>query len=222
MIAALAPGYTARVKLVDHPEIVERLPDPTAAAPWRILVSGCMLGWACGVDATDYGMAGALAQFATLPTCELIPFCPEDVGLGTPRTMPDIHGGDGFGVLDGTARVLDEHGADLSAGMLAGAREMMVKALEARVHLAILTDASGACGTQVISDGCRFDEPRKRRRGVGVAAAMLIRAGVPVVSQRDIRTLGRLRARLDPAFTPDPNAIDHHETAWVRENLPPD
>lgn len=208
------------MRIVDHPEIVQRLPTPTVASPWRILVSGCMLGWACGVDATDYGMGGALSAFATLPACELIPFCPEDAGLGTPRTMPDIHGGDGFGVLDGTARVLDEHGADLTGGMVAGARSMVAKAQEEQVHLAILTDASGACGTQVISDGCRFDEPRKRQRGVGVAAAALIRAGVPVVSQRDHRTLGRMRVRLDPTFVPDPDAIDHHETAWVRDNLP--
>jgi uncharacterized protein YbbK (DUF523 family) len=208
------------VKLVDNPAHVDRLPPPTEASPWRILVSGCMLGWACGVDATDSGMAGALSAFVALPTCELVPFCPEDIGLGTPRTMPDIHGGDGFGVLDGTARVLDEHGADLTEGLIVGARAMVAKAQEARVHFAILTDASGACGTQVISDGCRFDEPRKRQRGVGVAAAMLIRAGVPVISQRDYKTLGRMRARLDPSFTPDPGALDHHETPWVRENLP--
>ncbi len=209
------------MKLVDHPEVLDRLPVPAVEAPWRILVSGCMLGWACGVDGTDYGMGGALSAFAAVATCELIPFCPEDVGLGTPRTMPDIHGGDGFAVLDGTARVLDEHGNDLTEGMLAGARAMVAKAADERVHLAILTDASGACGTQVIYDGCRFDEPPKRQRGVGVAAARLIRAGVPVVSQRDFKTLGRLRARLDPDVSPDPDALDHHESDWVRENLPP-
>lgn len=210
------------MRLVEHPEIVAALPQPTAAAPWRILVSGCMLGWGCGVDGTDYGMAGALHAFVGLPTCELVPFCPEDVGLGTPRGMPDIHGGDGCSVLDGTARVLDEHGNDLTEGMLVGARAMLARAREERVHLAILTDASGACGTQVISDGCRFDEPRRRQRGMGVAAAMLSRAGVPVVSQRDHRTLGLLRVRLDPELAPDPGALDHHETAWVQENLPLD
>lgn len=181
-----------------------------------------MIGWACGVDATDYGMAGALAAFTRLPNVEIVPFCPEDVGLGTPRTMPDIHGGDGFDVLEGHARVLDHNGADLTQGMLDGARKMADHALAARVHLAILTDASAACGSQVISDGCRFDEPRRRRRGVGVATATLIRAGVPVVSQRDHRTLGRLLARLDPGFTPAADALDHHETPWVRENLPLD
>jgi uncharacterized protein YbbK (DUF523 family) len=210
------------MRLVENPDVIEAWPEPTATEPWRILVSGCMLGWGCGVDGTDYGMGGALNAFATMETCTLVPFCPEDVGLGTPRGMPDIHGGDGHAVLDGGARVLDEHGNEMTEGMITGARAMLAKAQEERVRLAILTDASGACGTQVISLGCRFDEPRKRQRGMGVAAAMLSRAGVPVVSQRDYRTLGLLRARLDPSCTPDPAAIDHHETAWVRTHLPQD
>jgi uncharacterized protein YbbK (DUF523 family) len=210
-------------RLVDHPEWIDAFPEPTPDAPWRVLVSGCMLGWGCGVDATDYGMGNALGRLRELPNVSLVGFCPEDVGLGTPRTMPDLHGGDGFDVLAGgpeaTARVLDEHGADLTAGMIAGARAMVETALAARVHFAVLTDTSAACGTQVISDGCRFDTPRRYRFGTGVAAAALQRAGVPVMSQRDHRTLGRLLARLDPSFTPDPEARDHHESEWVLENL---
>ena len=42
----------------------------------------------------------------------LLPFCPEQHALGTPRSMPDIHGGDGVDVLAGRARVLDEVPAD--------------------------------------------------------------------------------------------------------------
>ena len=208
------------MKLVHHPEILDALPVPTEADPWRILISGCMAGWGCGIDGTDYGMKAALTAFHTRPNCVLVPFCPEDVGLGTPRTMPDLHGGDGFGVLDGTARVLDEHGTDLTEGMLKGAEAMRDFALEQKVHFAILTDMSGACGSQVISDGCRYDDPRKFQRGVGVATAMLLRAGVHVVSQRDFFTLGRIRSRLDPEYAPDPEALDHQDHPWVKQNLP--
>jgi uncharacterized protein YbbK (DUF523 family) len=183
------------------------------------LVSGCIAGLPCGVDGTDYGMAGSLADLLALPTIRAFPFCPEDHGLGTPRTMPDLHGGDGFAVLRGRARVRDEHGTDLTEGMLRGAEAMVAFARAQEVELAVLTDMSGACGTQVISDGCRFDEPRRYQLGVGVAAAMLIEAGVPVVSQRDFATLGRLRQRLEPGFVPDPNAADHHDHPWVRQNL---
>ena len=207
------------MRLVDHPEHVASLPEPTVQRPWRVLVSGCLLGWACAIDGTDMGLSAALPALLRRPGVQTVPFCPEDTGIGTPRGMPDLHGGDGHAVLDGTARVLDEHGTDLTEGMLAGAHAMLARAREADVHFAVLLDMSGACGTQVISDGCRLVEDRRYQRGAGVAAALLMRAGIPVVSQRDHRTLGLLHARLDPAFTPDPTALDHHETEWVRTHL---
>lgn len=204
------------MRLVDHPELITAWPEPTPTRPWRVLVSGCVHGWGCGVDGTDYGMGGALRELYALPGFAPVPFCPEDVGLGTPRTMPDLRGGDGHAVWAGTARVLDQHGEDLTEGMQRGARAMLAKAREADVLFAILTDMSGACGTQVISDGCRFDEPRRYQRGMGVAAALLSQHGIPVISTRDYRTLGRIRARLDPSYLPSPDARDHHETDWVR------
>lgn len=200
-----------------HPDPLAALRPPTEGEPWRVLVSGCLLGWGCAVDGSDYGMGGALGDLLDLPLVRAVPFCPEDHGIGTPRTMPDIHGGDGRDVLAGQARVLDERGVDLTEAMLRGARAMLAVALRERIDLAILTDMSAACGSQVISDGCRLTEHRRYRRGFGVATALLLEHRVPVVSQRDHRTLGRLRARIDPSFAPDPAAVDHHETAWYRD-----
>jgi uncharacterized protein YbbK (DUF523 family) len=159
-------------------------------------------------------MGRVLRDLLSLEVLRAISFCPEDSGIGTPRTMPDIHGGDGHDVLDGRARVLDEHGTDLTEKMIVGARNMLAHAQAHRVELAILTDMSAACGSQVISRGCRLVERREFVAGVGVATALLLRNGVPAVSQRDHRTLGRIRALLDPGFTPDPASIDHHETEW--------
>jgi uncharacterized protein YbbK (DUF523 family) len=205
--------------LAHDPEGVERLRTPSAADPWRVLLSGCLAGWACGVEGTDYGLGVVLRPLFMLPGLRVIPFCPERHTLGVPRTMPDIHGGDGFGVLDGHARVLDEHGADLTEAMVAGAREMLRVAQQAQVDLAILTDMSAACGSQVISDGCRLIPDRRWQLGVGVATATLLRAGIPVVSQRDHLTLGRLRARLEPGWVIPEEARDHHDHPWVIANL---
>lgn len=205
------------MRLPHDPDAVDRLRAPTAEAPWRVLLSGCLAGWACGVEGTDYGLRSAAP--AWLARVTVIPFCPEDVGLGTPRVMPDIHGGDGFDVLDGRARVLAPDGADLTEGMLRGARAMLEHALRERVDLAVLTDMSAACGSQVISLGCRLVERRAWQKGVGVATAMLLRAGIPVVSQRDFRTLARLHQRLDPAYVVPEGALDHHEHPWVLANL---
>jgi uncharacterized protein YbbK (DUF523 family) len=203
------------VRLPHHPAVLAALRRPTPDEPLRVLLSGCLAGWACGVEGTDYGL-GAVLSWRDLPTVTWVPFCPEDVGLGTPRTMPDLHGGDGHGVLAGTARVVDEHGTDLTEGMVRGARAMLAHALAHRVELAVLTDMSAACGSQVISSGCRFHEPRRFQQGVGVATALLLQAGVPVVSQRDHQTLGLLRAQWDPDYTADPEALDHHRHPWTR------
>lgn len=207
--------------LAHSPESLATIRVPSGAEPLRVLVSGCMIGLPCGVDGTDYGMAGVLGSLLSLPTLKVSVFCPEHHGMGTPRTMPDIHGGDGFDVLDGRARVLDEHGADLTAKMVLGAEAMLAFARQHEIELAILTDMSAACGSQVISDGSRLVPDRRYRAGVGVATALLLRSGVPVVSQRDHRTLGRIRGLLDPEVHHDGAVLDHHETGWYRSSFKP-
>jgi uncharacterized protein YbbK (DUF523 family) len=199
---------------------LEAIRTPTRGEPWRVLMSGCLAGLPCGVDATDYGLGKARPSWLSDPRVRTFSFCPEDHRMGTPRTMPDLHGGDGFDVLDNRARILDEKGDDLTNAMLSGARAMLALAIDQKVDFAILTDRSAACGSQVISIGCRFDEPIHHARGVGVATALLLRHGFHIVSQRDPRTLGLLGARLDPAFEPDDELVDHHESPWVLENLP--
>ena len=203
------------MRLAHDPTAVAALRVPTPEDPLRVLVSGCLAGLSCGIDGTDYGMGKVLFELLALPTVKAFPFCPEDTGIGTPRTMPDIHGGDGFGVLDGTARVVDEHGKDLTEPMLVGARAMVAHAKTHRIELALLTDMSAACGSQVISDGCRLVKDRKYQKGVGVATAMLLRAGVPVVSQRDYRTVALVRAILEPGFVPEAGLKDHQDFEWT-------
>ncbi len=207
-----------------HPLLIAHRDNPAAilrrvsdADPLRLLVSGCIAGLPVGIDGTDYGMGGCLDELLSLRSIRPFTFCPETTALGVPRNMPDIHGGDGFDVLDGKARVLDELGNDLTDGMILGAEKMAEYARAERIELAVLTDMSAACGSQVISDGCRLVEDRKYRKGVGTATALLLRNGIPVVSQRDYRTLGLIRAHLDPAYVPAPSLIDHHQNTWYRE-----
>ena len=206
--------------LAYHRAHVHLLRGPTASDPWRVLVSGCLAAWPCGVDGTDNGVGATLSELLGLPTFRAFPFCPEQHSLGTPRSTPDIHGGDGVDVLAGRANVLDEHGNDLTSQMIDGARAMLAFARSARAELAILTDASGACGSQVISEGCRFIQPRRHRKGVGVATAVLLDAGIPVVSQRDFRTLALLRTRLERGYTQPDDVLDHHEHEWTVRHLP--
>jgi hypothetical protein len=85
-------------------------------------------------------------------------------------------------------------------------------ALEKNVHLALLMDMSAACGSTVIYLGARSE--KTYQRGPGVAAAALIRAGIPVVSQRDERTLAALFDKLGVSSAHFTDRLDHHERAW--------
>jgi uncharacterized protein YbbK (DUF523 family) len=184
----------------------------------KLLASACLLGVPCGVDGTSYGAPYAQTErLVGLPNVDVISFCPEDFAFGTPRETPDLHGGNGFDVLDGRARVLSDTGEDWTERMLGAAQVMLTLAQQNDVRLALLMDISAACGSQVIYLGRRSDG--RHQAGPGVCAALLIRHGIRVVSQRDHRTLDALLRKLDPAHRPDPAARDHHETPWYVETF---
>lgn len=197
------------------PEAIDGWPAFTKENPFRILVSSCLAGLPVMVDGTACGPWPHITAIMALPNVRAISFCPETYSFGSPRAMPDIHGGVGQDVLDGKARVYADTGEDWTDGMIAGAREMLRMAQEHRADLAILMDISAACGSQVIYRGPRATSPHQR--GQGVAAALLLRHGIKVVSQRDYRTLNRIRRKLDPAYVSKDDAIDHHEIDWYRE-----
>ncbi len=92
------------MRLAHHPGALERLRRPTPEEPLRLFVSGCLPWRPCGVDGSDYGLHAPLREMLSLPTVSVASFCPEDFAMGTPRTMPDIHGGDGFAVPSDGAR----------------------------------------------------------------------------------------------------------------------
>ena len=196
-----------------------RWPQFTSAVPLSVLVSACITGSRCGTDGSAYGAPYPhTTRLLSLPNVRPVPFCPEDFAFGTPREIPDIHGGDGFDVLDGRARVLSSSGDDWTAPMLEAANAMLALAHREHVGLALLMDISAACGSQVIYLGNRSDGVYQA--GQGVCTARLIRAGIPVVSHRDHRTICRITATLDPSHEPDTTARDHHETDWYRANFP--
>ena len=188
-------------------------PRFTEGQPFELLVSGCLLGQPCGVDGSSYGAPYAYTdRLIRLRNVHVVGFCPENFAFGTPRQTPDIHGGDGFDVLDGNARVLSEGGDDWTDDMVAASEAMLALAQRHGVRLALLMDISAACGSQVIYDG--FRSRRRHQPGQGVSAALLIRNGIKVVSHRDHRTLDLLLRKLDPSFVPAASSRDHHETQW--------
>jgi uncharacterized protein YbbK (DUF523 family) len=194
---------------------IERWPQFTPERPLRVLVSACITGVLCGSDGTAYGAPYPhTAQLLAFSNVVPVPFCPEDFALGTPREIPDIHGGNGFDVLDGNARVVTSAGSDCTDAMIEAAKAMLAIAQREQVRLALLLDISAACGSQVIYLGDRSFG--LYQRGQGVCAALLTRHRIPIVSPRDLKTFGAIVHHLDPSVVPAPSSLDHHESEWYR------
>jgi uncharacterized protein YbbK (DUF523 family) len=192
------------------------LRTPTPQDPLRILMSACLCGVTCGYDGTANGTYPSALKVLDYPTASVCRFCPEEFSFGSPREMCDIHGGDGFDVLKGTAKVLSDSGKDWTAGMIKGAESMLHEAQKHQIELAVMMDVSGACGSQVIYEGNRFDAQPTYQIGMGVAAALLTQHGFKVISQRDYASLEILYRKLDPTHVVDQSALDHHEIEWYK------
>lgn len=195
---------------------IQSLRQPTVEHPLRILMSACLSGIRCGFDGSANGDYPSARKLLEYKTCKVITFCPEEHSFGSPREMCDIHGGTGFDVLDGKAKVLSDSGKDWSAGMITGAEKMLERALEHKIELAVMMDISAACGSTVIYSGNRFNQNKVYQIGAGVAAALLMRNGITVISQRDFASLEQLYAKLDASHTIDTTKIDHRETDWYK------
>lgn len=202
-------------------EALGQLRSITVAQPLRVLFSACLSGNGYIYDGSDLGQDSFFSELLKLPTIKPFFFCPENTLFGTPRPLSDIEQGNGFDVLDGHARVLTSEGEDWTQAMIQAGQKMLQVAQEHQVELAILLDMSAACGVQVISLGSRLLEQRQWQIGPGVSAATLIRAGIPVLSQRDYYSLERLRKHLQPDYEMDLNARDHHHSDWYQQYFKP-
>jgi uncharacterized protein YbbK (DUF523 family) len=197
-------------------EYLRNLRMPNTADPLRVLISACLTGITCGFDGSANGEYPSALQILRYDTVRVSTFCPEEFSFGSPREMCDMHGGNGFDVLDGRARLLTESGVDWTDGIIAAAEKMVAVAEHNRIELAVLMDVSAACGSQVIYEGNRFAENKKYQVGAGVCAALLMRRGFKVISQRDFASLELLYSKLDPNHTINPAATDHHEIEWYK------
>jgi len=147
----------------------------------RVVVSACLAGVACTHEAQPKTRDWAVRLVAE---GRAVPVCPEVAGgLPIPRPAAEIQGGDGDDVLEGRARVVDEHGTDVTEHYLRGARTAAETARTAGAILAILKARSPSCGCGRIYDGT-FDGALTD--GDGVTASMLRREGLEVVNDEEV------------------------------------
>ncbi len=134
------------------------------------LISACLLGEACRYDGKSRPISPEIAAIAAHHT--LIPICPEVMGgLPTPRPPAERQG----------ERVVNCEGTDVTAAYRRGAEATLALCRRMGADGVILKDMSPSCGTEGIYDG---SFTRTRRTGMGVTAALLAAAGIPVYNER--------------------------------------
>ena len=146
-----------------------------------ILVSACLLGERVRYDGGDKRCNDPIL-LRWLREGRVVPVCPEVAGgLPVPRPPAEIAGGaGGSAVLQGTARVIDAAGRDVSAPFREGAEQTLRQARASSIRIAVLKEGSPSCGTSHTYDGsftgARVPFP-------GVTTARLQEAGLRVFSE---------------------------------------
>jgi len=131
----------------------------------KCLVSACLIGLCTRYDGQSKANPSCLRQ---LNGYHWIPVCPEQLGgLATPRPAASLEGGDGYGVLAGTAQVIDSYGNDVTEPFLRGAAMVLTIARAQNIDLCFLKSGSPSCGLEPLP---------------GVTAALLLTHGIQVVS----------------------------------------
>ena len=153
-------------------------------------MSACLVGLRTRLDGrarSDLGVLGLAADY------RLIPVCPEQLGGSpTPRPAAEIQGGSGLEVLQGTARVVTCEGVDVTAVHVRGAEETLATARLVGATKAVLKARSPSCGFGQTYDGT-FSH--RLAPGSGVAAALLAREGILVVTEEEcLPVLGKKAA----------------------------
>ncbi len=154
-----------------------------------ILVSACLVGLPVRFDG---GCRRIDTVLALADSHTVIPVCPEQLGgLPTPRAPAEIQGGDaagggdvaGGGAAAAGVAVTTEDGRDVTAEFERGARAVADIARLVGARVAVLKARSPSCGRGETYDGTFTGTLRP---GSGVAAALLEREGVRVLTEEDV------------------------------------
>ena len=137
----------------------------------KILVSACLLGENCKYSGGN-NYSEKVRKF--LEGHQVIPVCPEVMGgLPVPRSPAEIVNG----------VVTNAEGISVDREFRLGAEKALQIALEEHAQLAILQSRSPSCGAKEIYDGT-FS--KRKIPGKGIFAALLEKAGIPVIDLEDL------------------------------------
>lgn len=149
-----------------------------------VLVSACLLGEQVRYNGGDKRCNHPVLQ-RWLREGRVVSFCPEVAGgLPVPRPPAEIaDGAGGMGVLQGTAKVMDATGIDVTGQFRQGAEQALQSAQSRRIRVAVLKEGSPSCGSSYTYDGSFTG---RQLPLPGVTTARLREAGVQVFSETQL------------------------------------
>ena len=103
--------------------------------------------------------------------------------LTIPRLPAEITGGDGSDVLNGTAKVYDNAGYNVTENFIKGAEAALEVARRKQIKFAVLKARSPSCGTGKIYNG-NFNGTLMN--GDGVTSALLKQNAITVYTELDL------------------------------------
>ena len=139
----------------------------------KAMISKCMLGVPCRYDGKskplDENILNKLKE-----KYELIPFCPEEVALPTPRPPARFIGD----------KIIDINGVDKTEAFLKGAKEALKLCKEENIKIFIGKEKSPSCGvkkTSVYVNGCEC-----KCDTMGLTSKILKEEGIELISEWDL------------------------------------
>lgn len=142
---------------------------------YKILTSACLLGQRVRYDAKVKTINDPLIDL-WLSQQIMLPICPEMLGgLPTPRAAAEIQ-------ING--KIETGQGEDVTDAFQIGAQKTLELALKHDIKIAILTERSPSCGSEVIYDG---SFSRSLIDGHGITTRLLRENGILVFNQFQLK-----------------------------------
>ena len=148
----------------------------------KVLISSCLLGEKVRYDGQTKKIDSRLLT-TWQAQGRLVALCPEiEGGLSVPRAAAEIQGD----------RVVNTAGNDVTQAFELGAYKALDLCKKHHIRIAILKEGSPSCGSSKINDGTFRSI---KIAGQGVTAQLLIKHGINVFNEHQLRDVQRLMER---------------------------
>jgi uncharacterized protein YbbK (DUF523 family) len=136
----------------------------------KVIISKCMLGYRCRYDGKSKPLPPEVIKKIE-EKFELIPFCPEEVALPTPRPPARFIGD----------KIVDIYGVDKTPQFLQGAREAVKLAKEKGAVAFIGKEKSPSCGINLTSAYINGSECKCKAKGL--TSRLMEENGIKLISE---------------------------------------